>query len=141
MEITGQTRTELVEAVRVARAVVDTGWPRDLEMAPEILQMENFLRAGLVNMVAGKLLMYVGAEEFQAAEMGAFAEWRSEIRGIVQLLTEKQRLLVERVDVQVELNAKLLNTLGTAVTRVSELSSEVKVLAQRVSDLAFAGGS
>ena len=132
MEISAEVRRDLIEAVRTARVIVDTGWPRDPDIPPEARMLEMYPRANLIQGVAGKLMMRVGEDELHAAEMDAFAEWRRDIREIVQLLTEKQRLLQERVDTQVASVDNLIGLLETVVGRTTLFTSAVTELVEEL---------
>lgn len=126
MEITGQIRTELIELVRAARSIVDTGWPRDPDAPPEIAQMENFLRANLLNTVAGNLFYMAGRTAAETSDPPSAME------SLIELIRETNNDLNAQADIMNELSARITGNSSEVV----RLSKAIGDLAGRVRELA-----
>lgn len=123
MDITGQMRTELIELVRTARSIVDTGWPRDPDSPPEIAQMENFLRANLLNTVAGNLFYMAGR-----AAAGT-PDPPDALDSLLELVREPQDRVSEQVGLIREVigeNREFVDMALRLMSVVKDLSAEVR---------------
>ena len=123
MEITGEIRTEMIELVRAARTIVDTGWPRDLEADVNDARMEDVLRANMINTVAGHLLYLSGRSAAEnLAPAGAMQTLIETIRGTFDDVRETSRqvvALVQKID-------EIMAVVGRLSEVVQTLSDEMR---------------